>query len=716
RPTRADQYRALLTCIFSYDWKSDRKVSVSAIHLISQIVSTNATFLGRAFQLYVKSLLPIMTTTLSAETADPLAAEKQNLIHRAIQTTLNQVPTGRSVFFPILVEHFPHKRFSRNVQTEYIAQLLRICAYEPMLQARLLQLIITKCLEMDVEIVIEDSGEVRIDAEDDGDGEDIFQIDEKPKPKADVRRMGGPGSIGAYGSLTGRTILSRTITVAKPITAAATAVMRIPLEVAEMADKLDTMLVLLVTFCREQIQLSAEASERLLQQLLSIFESSILTIHKSKFVQFCVFFSASLNARFAEAVGEKLMGILLDQRASSSQRQSAVMYLSSYLSRSAFLPSEYIGGQVRGLIKWASEYVDRKGDSPPTVEYDEFGRACVRPQIGAHELFYCVVQSACYVLCFHGVKMALEQREVRGHWENTVSSMYDPLRVCLRSVRVEFVKLASGVGMLSNLCWNSLSADLLTDVENPSQNPSHDSTATFTTADSSVNTLDSFFPFDPCLLCKLHQVVQRGYRDWEGVPGLEDLNNSDADSDSDGEDGSDARLGGAGAGVGVGRSDAGAGAGVRGDVQRSPPVSMPPQDFDTSSLSSVVSSLACTDGAMSVGSAHYVGISPFSPSKMRLMEQERDQEGEGGAGGGLGRGEPLPLPQGNAGRGQSLHQSLQHQKEQSVSSQQQEEKEQEEDSDDDGVHETHMHVPVHEIMGPGPRRPRFYSIGSTGSW
>jgi hypothetical protein len=109
------------------------------------------------------------------------------------------------------------------------------------------------------------------------------------------------------------------------------------------------------------------------------------------------------------------------------------MYLSSYLSRSAFLPSEYIGGQVRGLIKWASEYVDRKGDSPPTVEYDEFGRACVRPQIGAHELFYCVVQSACYVLCFHGVKMALEQREIRAYWENTVSSIYDPLRVCLRS-------------------------------------------------------------------------------------------------------------------------------------------------------------------------------------------------------------------------------------------------------------------------------------------
>lgn len=60
----SDRFRALLNCIFNYDWKCDMKVSMAIVNLINQIVYTNATFLGRAFQLFVKSLLPNMTTTL----------------------------------------------------------------------------------------------------------------------------------------------------------------------------------------------------------------------------------------------------------------------------------------------------------------------------------------------------------------------------------------------------------------------------------------------------------------------------------------------------------------------------------------------------------------------------------------------------------------------------------------------------------------------------
>jgi hypothetical protein len=247
------------------------------------------------------------------------------------------------------VDHFPHKRFSRNVQTEYIAQLLVICGYEPSLQARVLQLVVTKCLEMDVEIVIEDSGEVHIEEDEDADvggddmgggdgmGGDMFQIDDnthKPThtpmqtPIHKVNAIRRPGAPGA--SLTGAsriiTIKTAPINPINPITATATATAtaRIPAEVAEMADKLDTMLCLLSTFCAEQIQASAENSERILAQLLAIFEASILTIHKSKFVQFCVFYSASLDARFAQAVGEKLMGIVLDERSSASARQVCI--------------------------------------------------------------------------------------------------------------------------------------------------------------------------------------------------------------------------------------------------------------------------------------------------------------------------------------------------------------------------------------------------------
>jgi RNA polymerase I-specific transcription initiation factor RRN3 len=320
-------------------------VTVAIINLINHLVSTNSTFLGRAFQLYIKSLLPSMTTTLSTEANEDSTVQYKDLIHRAIRGILIQVPTGRSVLYPILCEFFPHKRFSRNVQTEYTAQLLEICRYEPMLQARILELIISKCLEMDVEIVIEDSGDVRIDQQalDDGDldfddaFEDMAQSFNSSRGHSRNNSRSNMGSAGKRKQLT------------------ETSATRIPAEVSEMADKLDSVLLLVVQFCEQQITGSAGstggaqegassavpssgARDRLLQQLLSIFENNIMSIHKSKFVHF----AASLHNPFAQAVAEKLVGITLDERASATQRQSAVMYLASYLSRATFLSAEFI--------------------------------------------------------------------------------------------------------------------------------------------------------------------------------------------------------------------------------------------------------------------------------------------------------------------------------------------------------------------------------------
>ena len=36
-----------------------------------------------------------------------------------------------------------------------------------------------------------------------------------------------------------------------------------------------------------------------------------------------------------------------------------------------------------------------------------------------------------------------------------------------------------------------------------------------------VNPLDSFFPFDPCLLVAVHQRVECWYRVWKGLPGVD---------------------------------------------------------------------------------------------------------------------------------------------------------------------------------------------------
>jgi RNA polymerase I specific transcription initiation factor RRN3 len=131
-----------------------------------------------------------------------------------------------------------------------------------MIQERILDLIISKCLEIDVEIVIEDSGEVKIDDEDHGDVNDvIFSGDDD-----------GDNNNGNH-------LSQRVYTEGSQF---------IPTEVAEMADKLDIVLCQLIEFIQKEIDVNDannqskpnlkqnERIEKLSNQLMRIFEEKIL--------------------------------------------------------------------------------------------------------------------------------------------------------------------------------------------------------------------------------------------------------------------------------------------------------------------------------------------------------------------------------------------------------------------------------------------------------
>ena len=182
-------------------------------------------------------------------------------------------------------------------------------------------------------------------------------------------------------------------------------------------------------------------------------------------------------------------------------------------------------------------------------EIDEFGRARSKPspllsqsvaaqtaeQKGKHELFYCSVQAACYILCFHGTDMAhsqCAQEADRIKWERVISCRFVPLRFCLSSVRQEFIRLAQHTGLLRDAVWQFVPDDV--------KNLAHESAGRSVGVPISVpirnkitvmtgqalkgakaNPLESFFPFDPCLLRMLHQPIDNLYRYWQGLPGLD---------------------------------------------------------------------------------------------------------------------------------------------------------------------------------------------------
>jgi len=553
--------------LFHYEWKSEFRVSVAVVYLINHIVSSNSTFLTRALNLYVRSLSPPfkvgITNSHSTDSAltgtdeivDAELQQRRHLIHKAIRRVMDLVPTGRGVLFPILSDFFPHKRFDRVIQTAYVRQLLHICSYEPLLQHRILDLIVKKCLEMDVEIVIDDSGEVAIDRS--ADNCVVSDVDEDDQG---VFAMDGSSSFETPRRSTAHSL-------SKQLTDTGTLPACIPPEVADTADKLDAMLEALMEFCEGEVRRGGLHFKTLSQQLLAIFEASILPVHKSKFVQFCVFHVASLDDAFARAFALRLLAVLRSESVvvASVHKQSAVMYLSSYLSRAAFLPLQFVGEQLDGLVRWAASYSYSfsavsapEGCCDESPDLDELGRAVPnRNTASRHELFYSVVQSISYILCYHGVDLVVkhsQQEGMRSLWERIVLSQLQPYRFCLKSVRGEFLKLASCVGLFSDACWRAIPCDWVMTQQTATLRDEDDISCTEeviaaasrqktrarmrTGSDLGIVQLDCFFPFDPCLLYKVHDKIQSCYRVWEGVPGLDDLMNycSSVEGDSTADD------------------------------------------------------------------------------------------------------------------------------------------------------------------------------------
>ena len=553
--------------MFHYEWKSEFRVSVAVVYLINHIVSSNSTFLTRALNLYVRSLSPPfkvgITNSHSTDSAltgtdeivDAELQQRRHLIHKAIRRVMDLVPTGRGVLFPILSDFFPHKRFDRVIQTAYVRQLLHICSYEPLLQHRILDLIVKKCLEMDVEIVIDDSGEVAIDRS--ADNCVVSDVDEDDQG---VFAMDGSSSFETPRRSTAHSL-------SKQLTDTGTLPACIPPEVADTADKLDAMLEALMEFCEGEVRRGGLHFKTLSQQLLAIFEASILPVHKSKFVQFCVFHVASLDDAFARAFALRLLAVLRSESVvvASVHKQSAVMYLSSYLSRAAFLPLQFVGEQLDGLVRWAASYSYSfsavsapEGCCDESPDLDELGRAVPnRNTASRHELFYSVVQSISYILCYHGVDLVVkhsQQEGMRSLWERIVLSQLQPYRFCLKSVRGEFLKLASCVGLFSDACWRAIPCDWVMTQQTATLRDEDDISCTEeviaaasrqktrarmrTGSDLGIVQLDCFFPFDPCLLYKVHDKIQSCYRVWEGVPGLDDLMNycSSVEGDSTADD------------------------------------------------------------------------------------------------------------------------------------------------------------------------------------
>ena len=154
------------------------QIADAHLHLLVALASANSIHVTHA----VSAIWKMATKGLA-----DCPTERITRVHAALYTLVRICPKAKSEIFPAMASNFPFKLLPSNIHLWYFHQCLTVVKYVPQLQKDVLELFIDRCLEIDVEIKIEDGGDVKLDEskeekEDDGavDDSDIFGIDLDP--------------------------------------------------------------------------------------------------------------------------------------------------------------------------------------------------------------------------------------------------------------------------------------------------------------------------------------------------------------------------------------------------------------------------------------------------------------------------------------------------------------------------------------------------------
>ena len=547
---RLENYRELIKAIFSYQWDMDAKISIAYTNLLGHLVSYNTVFLIPSLEMLVKAFF--QTDHDQAFKQVGQLTDKYDRVHRTLQGLMALVPTGQAELFSVIADNFPHARWTVDVHTHYLSQLLRVCEYLPVMQPRILDLVVRKCLILDTEIVIEEGaggedGQVTLGESDEPVGtlddgaeerEDVFYFEEEEAAaSADTHggRMTAPTVVAAVSSSAALATGSHYIGGEMRISA--------DTHVAELADKLDHMLFQLMKFIDARLSRGGDDMSYIIFQLIAVFEDRILPSHKSKFVQFCLFYASQQVGNFARLLCDRCMQTFRDTNSPHRTRQNSVMYLASLCTRAKFLDLSTCVAILDELLAWSHDYLGLNGGANASSKVanasrgvsnsmdahtDDSGDGDDDGVPGGHALsglsdhkdftdaditfMYCV-QAMCYIMCFLGMPVAshyASNDKMRALWRSIFDSPLAPLASCVPPVRSEFARLAEVADLVS------MEALRVAFAASPSA-PKEGSGDTLHRRPQ----LEAFFPFDPCLLQMCNSIVASEYRPWRGIPGLD---------------------------------------------------------------------------------------------------------------------------------------------------------------------------------------------------
>lgn len=398
--------------------------------------------------------------------------------HRALQIIARYVPSTPWFLMPILVEKFPFVKKSERTLECYVHNLLRISVYFPTLRREILELVIEKLLKLDVNASrqdIEDAEETTAQACGGTDSmEGLFNMDEDEEAERETKDS--PEWLGQM--------------------------------VHPIAERLDILLSLLLSYikdvCYVDGKIDNNKTKDIYRDLIAIFDKLLLPTHASCHVQFFMFYLCSFKLGFAEAFLEHLWKKLQDPNNPAIIRQAAGNYIGSFLARAKFVPLITVKSCLDLLVNWLHIYLNNQ-DSGTKAFCD----------VALHGPFYSACQAVFYTFVFRHKQLLdgnLKEglRYLQGlNFQRIVMSQLNPLKICLPSVVNFFAAITNKYQLV--FCYTIIERN------NRQMLPVIRNTAGGDSVQTCTNPLDTFFPFDPCVLKRSKKFIDPIYQTWEDM-------------------------------------------------------------------------------------------------------------------------------------------------------------------------------------------------------
>lgn len=426
---------------------------------------------------------------------------------------------------------FPHQTDSRRSHVVYIQNLLKLVEYAPELRGEVLALITERLVKIDVQ--------VQVDLEDLADDVGEGLVDQIPPARPDLMDDIEESDVSDEEEDPDEDEEDEEAQRAKEIT--------------KNVQKMDAILDILFSHYEQSFtNPSIEEQVGSLNILLSQFVSTILPTHRSRHTQFLLFHFAQQSSKYIDTFTGTCVQITFDKGQPAIVRQASAAYLASFVARGMHVPSnivrdvfDYIGGELTRLRR-------------------EYEPSCRGPDMRRYSSFYVLVQALLYIFCFRwrdlesspdddyedddlSTYYGQEHQWISGVKDNlsqNIFSKLNPLKVCSTTIVTEFARIANHLSIVYvyHLLETNKRVRALQSAGTGYGQPNRE-TALSARRDESSQHLDAYFPFDPYHLPKSKRWIEGDYREWSGIPGLDDEQASESDSDDEDGLGSGAEQG-----------------------------------------------------------------------------------------------------------------------------------------------------------------------------